>query len=92
MVDDKSESSEEEEGYVNQYTLIYPSYRNTEEEYAPYMDHAQMCYEQFTGSYSRKNREKKEEEKRKEAEASKMALLKKRTITSPIKKPLQPQS
>ena len=63
VADDKSESSDEQEGYVNKYTLIYPSHRNTEEEYAPYMDYAQMCYEQFTGSYSRKNREKREEEK-----------------------------
>ena len=45
---------------TNGYRLIFPSKRNTEEEYQEFMDHSQKCYEQFTGSYSRKNREEKE--------------------------------
>lgn len=62
---DESESeeeneSDEEEGYVNKYKQIYPSERNQEEEYDKYMAHAQKLYEQFTGSYSKKNREAKE--------------------------------
>ena len=49
---------------MNQFNLIFPSERNTEAEYQPFMDYAQQCYEQFTGSYSRKTRMAKEEQKR----------------------------
>lgn len=60
--DEESSQEEEDESSkdVNRYRLIYPSKRNTEKEYEVYIDHAQKCYEQFTGSYSKKNREAKE--------------------------------
>lgn len=60
--DEESSQDDDEENpkNKNKYRLIYPSKRNTEEEYNVYIDHAQMCYEQFTGSYSKKNREAKE--------------------------------
>ena len=34
--------------------MIYPSDRNTEKYYQKFFDHSQKCYEQFTGSYSKK--------------------------------------
>ena len=38
----------------NQYKRIYPSRDNTEFEYRQYMQYANQLYEQFTGSYSKK--------------------------------------
>jgi hypothetical protein len=65
--EDQEDSPQEEEDKpdevvkeTNGFRLIFPSKRNTEEEYQEFMDHSQKCYEQFTGSYSRKNREEKE--------------------------------
>lgn len=54
-----SEYDEEDDEYQNQYTLIYPSHRNQESNYQKYLDHSQKCYEQFTGSYSKKKVEPK---------------------------------
>ena len=51
-------SGDEEQGeYENQYTLIYPSARNTENEYDKYLAYATKCYERFTGSYSKESRD-----------------------------------
>ena len=44
----------------NQFLLIFPSKRNPLEQYQEFMDYSQKCYENFTGSYSKKNREEKE--------------------------------
>lgn len=40
-----SDGEEDSDGYVNQYKLIYPSARNTEEEIEKYLAHAQKLYE-----------------------------------------------
>ena len=42
---------------TTQYTLIYPSFDHPESEYRKYLEHAQLCYEQFTGSYTKKKGE-----------------------------------
>ena len=67
----ESESEDEDENgnseYKNQYRQIYPSKRNTEEEYNQYIACAQKLYERFTGSYSKTKTEEKEKEKIKEA-------------------------
>ena len=48
--------------------MIFPSKRNTEAEYLPYMEYAQKCYDNFTGNYSKKTREAREARRQKEAE------------------------
>jgi len=45
MQDSESDESEVNDEYTNQYSLIYPSYRNTEAEYNKYFLHSQKCYE-----------------------------------------------
>lgn len=57
QLNNESEEEEEEDEYQNQYRLIYPSERNTETYYQKFFDHSQKCYEQFTGSYSKKKAE-----------------------------------
>ena len=54
-----SGSEDETPSKANQYRLIFPSKRNPEEDYAAYMEYAQKCYDQFTGNYSRKQREER---------------------------------
>jgi hypothetical protein len=75
----------------NQYRLIFPSKRNPEEDYAAYMEYAQKCYDQFTGNYSRKQREEKAAARLAELEKERLekaALARqRRTIASPQKKP-----
>lgn len=39
---------------TNQYKLIYPSMEHPESEYQKFLEHAHFLYEQFTGSYSKK--------------------------------------
>lgn len=51
--EDEAESDENE----NQFAIIYPNERNKEEDYLPFLEHAQKLYEQFTGSYSKKKPE-----------------------------------
>lgn len=57
LEESESEQSEDDSEYKNQFKQIYPSKRNTEEEYDNYMAHAQKLYERFTGSYSKKTQE-----------------------------------
>ena len=45
------ESSESESEYVNQYTLIFPSERNPQQEYDKFFAHSEKCYAKFTGSW-----------------------------------------
>lgn len=54
-----SGSEDDDCGHTNQYRLIFPSKRNPEEDYSAFMEYAQKCYDQFTGNYSRKQREEK---------------------------------
>jgi hypothetical protein len=51
------DSEEEETEYQNGYQLIFPSARNTQEEYDKYLEYSQKCYEKFTGSYSKNSKE-----------------------------------
>ena len=57
---DNDDETDNEESAGNQFDLIYPSKRNPEENFVKFMDYAQRCYEQFTGSYSKKHREARE--------------------------------
>ena len=74
------ESSESESEYVNQYTLIFPSSRNTQIDYDKYLDHSEKCYAKFTGSYSNKNNR----EEAAKAQAEKEAAIKKPIVRYPF--------
>ena len=55
----EKENEEEEEvkpvkKRVNNFKLIYPSSTNTEPEYMLYMTYANLLYQQFTGSFSKR--------------------------------------
>ena len=73
------DSEEEDKEYVNQYTLIFPSEKNTQIDYDKFLEHSLKCYEKFTGSYSKNTTEEAAK-----ALAEKEALLKKPIVRHPF--------
>ena len=74
---EEDESSESDSEYVNQYSLIFPSTRNTQLDYDKYLEHSEKCYAKFTGSWSKNSKE----------EAAK-ALAEKEAKEAALKKPI----